>query len=253
MQALQGGKMKGRICYIVISVMLAVTIGFSFDISAYTPADSTGTAGSDKEETTVTQEKPVSNVPSLEKQDEVVKETAQAKGSSAERSVSAKTKAIASVRESSAAEESSQPVLESETDTADQTEEESTAEDSLQPIQISQDDRQILEKIVMAEAGCEDQHGQVMVADVILNRLKAGYGSTVADIVFSDGQFEPVSNGTYYDAVPSESVIEAVDTAISGVDYTDGSLYFVSCNADYSWFENNLTYTGGYGGHNFFK
>ena len=99
--------MKGRICYIVISVMLAVTIGFSFDISAYTPADSTGTAVSDKEETTVTQEKPVSNVPSLEKQDEVVKETAQAKGSSAERSVSAKTKAIASVRESSAAEESS--------------------------------------------------------------------------------------------------------------------------------------------------
>lgn len=240
--------MKGRICYIVISVMLAVTIGFSFDISAYTPAGSTGTIAAGKTEAPVKQDRPVSYVPTLEKQDEAVKGAAKADESSADETAPKESQAQAPVEESSAGEEVSEshPVQV-------QTEEESSQEESLQPVRISEEDRQVLEKIVMAEAGCEDQHGQVMVADVILNRLKAGYGSTVKDIVFSDGQFEPVSNGTYYDAVPSQSVIEAVDTAVSGVDYTDGSLYFVSCNADYSWFENNLTYTGGYGGHNFFK
>ena len=56
----------------------------------------------------------------------------------------------------------------------------------------SEEDREILNKIVMAEAGDQDMKGQIMVANVILNRVRSSkFPNSVAGVVFAPGQFTP--------------------------------------------------------------
>lgn len=59
---------------------------------------------------------------------------------------------------------------------------------------------QVLLKIVEAEAGCEDTEGRMLVANVVMNRVRNGYfPNTVTEVVYQrqDGtaQFSPVSDG----------------------------------------------------------
>ena len=118
----------------------------------------------------------------------------------------------------------------------------------------SEEDRAVLNRIVMAEAGDQDMKGQIMVANVILNRVRSSkFPNTVYDVVFAPGQFTPVSNGAYDRAVPSASVKEAVSRALEGEDYSQGALYFVMYNTSSSWFRNALTFVGRHGDHNFYK
>ena len=115
------------------------------------------------------------------------------------------------------------------------------------------DDVAILCQIVMCEAGSEDIIGQIMVANVILNRVNAdGFGSSVYDVVFAAGQFEPVSSGFYWMVTPTESVREAVYRALNGEDYSEGALFF--CSRYYSsWHDAHLTYVTEHGGHIFYR
>ncbi len=118
----------------------------------------------------------------------------------------------------------------------------------------SEEDREILNKIVMAEAGDQDMKGQIMVANVILNRVRSSkFPNSVAGVVFAPGQFTPVSSGSYDRAVPSASVKEAVSRALEGEDYSQGALYFVMYNTSSSWFRNALTFVCRHGDHNFYK
>lgn len=59
---------------------------------------------------------------------------------------------------------------------------------------------QVLLKIVEAEAGCEDTEGRMLVANVVMNRVRNGnFPNTVTEVVYQrqDGtaQFSPVSDG----------------------------------------------------------
>lgn len=110
----------------------------------------------------------------------------------------------------------------------------------------------VLCQIVMAEAGNEDLIGQIMVANVILNRVKAGIGESVYDVVFQYGQFDPVATGSYYRVVPSDSVKEAVYRALNGEDYSQGALFFC-CGFANEWFEKNLKFVTVHGNHFFYK
>lgn len=121
---------------------------------------------------------------------------------------------------------------------------------------------EVLLKIVEAEAGCEDEEGKLLVANVILNRLKSDkFPDSVSEIVFQreNGitQFSPVSDGSYDRVQISEETVRAVGRALEGEDISDGALYFAARNyADSErmrWFDEKLTLLFRHGGHEFFK
>lgn len=126
---------------------------------------------------------------------------------------------------------------------------------------LSDEDYEILLKIVQAEAGSEDETGKMLVAGVVMNRVESSkFPDTVKEVVFqSEGgvyQFSPVANGSFYSVVVTEETVEAVDRVLSGENITEGALYFAARKyADdekMQWFDNYLTRLFEYGGHEFF-
>lgn len=118
--------------------------------------------------------------------------------------------------------------------------------------------RQILERIVEAEAGDQDIRGRRLVANVILNRVRSqNFPDTVRGVVFAHRQFSPVSNGSYYRVNVSAATKKAVRQALNGVDDSEGALYFMwrsgSDSGNVSWFDRELTKLFSYGCHEFFK
>lgn len=127
---------------------------------------------------------------------------------------------------------------------------------------LSDEDREVLLRIVEAEAGGEDEDGRLLVANVVLNRMNSDtFPETVKDVVFqqSNGvtQFSPVASGRYYTVEISDKTVAAVERALAGEDISQGALYFASRKwADSSkmaWFDANLTFLFQHGGHEFFK
>lgn len=129
-------------------------------------------------------------------------------------------------------------------------------------MQISDEDYEVLLRIVEAEAGCEDEDGKLLVANVILNRVKnSRFPDTIKDVVFQKEkgttQFSPVSDGRYYSVTVSDETYEAVERALWGEDISQGALFFAARkSADpnkMKWFDNHLTLLFSYGGHEFFQ
>lgn len=127
---------------------------------------------------------------------------------------------------------------------------------------LSDEELEVLLRIVEAEAGSEDEDGRLLVANVVLNRVGSDkFPSTITDVVFqrNDGvtQFSPVSSGSYYRVKISDETVSAVSRALNGEDISQGALYFVSRKrADSSkmrWFDTSLTFLFQHGGHEFFK
>lgn len=122
---------------------------------------------------------------------------------------------------------------------------------------ITDDEYQVLLKIVEAEAGTEDLTGRILVANVVLNRLEIGFGGdTISEVVFSEGQFQPVSDGRFFTVTPSEKTIEAVERVLRGEDESQGALYFMARDKaswrGARWFDKNLKFLFKHGGHEFF-
>ena len=127
--------------------------------------------------------------------------------------------------------------------------------------QLSDTDYNALLKIVEAEAGGEDENGKLLVANVVLNRVKSGiFPDTVTEVVyqreFGVCQFSPVSDGRINRVKVREETKRAVDRAVYGEDISQGALYFVARKAvaadKMQWFDNHLTWLFAYGGHEFF-
>ena len=123
---------------------------------------------------------------------------------------------------------------------------------------VSDEDYNVLLKIVQAEAGICDDEGKILVANVILNRVKSGkFPSTVKGVVYSPSQFSPVSDGSINSVKVTSNTIECVNRALEGEDYSNGALYFMnrrgSRSGAISWFDSHLTYLFQHGNHEFFK
>jgi spore germination cell wall hydrolase CwlJ-like protein len=126
---------------------------------------------------------------------------------------------------------------------------------------LSDDDIDVLCRIVEAEAGGEDENGKLLVANVVLNRVADNsFPDTVRAVVFQSdsntSQFSPVANGKYYQVTVSDETKNAVNRALAGEDISGGALYFVARKyadgSKISWFENNLKFLFNYGGHEFY-
>lgn len=122
---------------------------------------------------------------------------------------------------------------------------------------ITEDDYQVLLKIVQAEASTEDIKGRMLVANVVLNRLEAGFGGdTITEVVFAKGQFAPVTNGRIFKVTPDTTTIEAVERVLNGEDHSKGAMYFMARNLaskkGVRWFDNNLKFLFKHGCHEFY-
>lgn len=125
-------------------------------------------------------------------------------------------------------------------------------------VSLTEEDYQVLLKIVEAEAGVCDKKGKILVANVILNRMKSDqFPDTVTGVVYQPSQFSPVSNGSINTCKVSSDTKESVDRALKGEDYSQGALFFMNRSASrsgaVSWFDGKLTYLFRYQGHEFFK
>lgn len=116
---------------------------------------------------------------------------------------------------------------------------------------------EILLKIVEAEAGGEDTTGRMLVANVVMNRVRsAGFPDTVSEVVYqrSGGraQFSPVSDGRIDRVNVSPETVEAVARAMNGEDVSLGALYFRSVHSSSGWFDRTLNRVVEYGNHIFY-
>ena len=72
---------------------------------------------------------------------------------------------------------------------------------------LAAEELDILHRIVWAEARGEDTKGQILVVNVIFNRLNCpNFPDTIRGVVFQPGQFVPVRDGSFNRATPCESI-----------------------------------------------
>lgn len=124
-------------------------------------------------------------------------------------------------------------------------------------ISCTDEDYQVLLRIVEAEAGICDEKGKILVADVIINRvLSDEFPDSVTAVVYAPSQFQPVSNGTINSVKVTAETIDSVNRALDGEDYSNGALYFMNrrgSGSAASWFDRHLDYLFAHDGHEFFK
>ncbi len=129
-------------------------------------------------------------------------------------------------------------------------------------LKLTKAEYEIMYRIVEAEAGGENISGRMLVANVIINRIKSGnFPDTVKKVVFAHSggtyQFSPISDGRYYTVKVSAVTKKAVKRAVNGEDNSRGAEYFVcrrlADSKNVRWFDNCLKYLFSYGCHEFFK
>lgn len=129
-------------------------------------------------------------------------------------------------------------------------------------MKLSDKDKEVLLRIVEAEAGDQDITGRILVANVILNRvLSKEWPNSVEEVVFQriggSTQFSPTRDGSYYKVKVSKDTKKAVNKCLEGVDYSQGAQYFFMRSGTTAkkaaWFDNSLTRLFKYGCHEFYK
>ena len=110
------------------------------------------------------------------------------------------------------------------------------------------DESYLLAKIAMAEAeGCNVQT-KTLVILTVLNRVHSEqFPDTIEEVIFQNNgkvyQFSPIGNGRWNRVEPNEDCWEAVRMVEeSECDYSDGALYFESCENEDNWHSRNLDY-----------
>ena len=128
---------------------------------------------------------------------------------------------------------------------------------------VTQRERSILERIVEAEATDKDEKSKILVANVILNRVRSKeFPNSIEAVVFQRAygkvQFSPTADGRYESVHITRSTKRSVKKALEdGIDYSEGALYFVEKTManpkNVSWFDEALTRLFTYQGHSFYK
>lgn len=127
---------------------------------------------------------------------------------------------------------------------------------------LSEEDYNVLLRIVEAEATGGSLKSKKMVANVVLNRVAdSHFPDTVSEVVFqicSDGtpQFSPITDGRFSSVKISKTTKKAVNKVLKGKDETKGALFFVNRKSastrSLNWFDSKLDYLFECGGHSFY-
>lgn len=111
--------------------------------------------------------------------------------------------------------------------------------------------------VIYVEARGEPIDGQLMVADVVMNRVEhEWWPDDVCNVVFDDAQFSGISNrldleGIFNDPSWIRSVVVATD-ALDGNLVGSSATHFHTTDSNPYW-SNHLTLLGQYGNHVFYK
>ncbi len=82
-------------------------------------------------------------------------------------------------------------------------------------IELTQEERDMMAKLICMEAESEPFEGQQAIAEVILNRLASGtFQSTIQGVIHAEGQFRAADR--LYAAKPTHIQYEAIDRALNG-------------------------------------
>jgi N-acetylmuramoyl-L-alanine amidase len=128
-------------------------------------------------------------------------------------------------------------------------------------VDYSDEDYEALLRIVEAEAGICDYKGKVLVANVVLNRVRnESFPDTIKEVIYqrsgSTYQFSPVKSGSIRRVTVSEETYEAVEAALYGEDYSEGALFFSARSKSnpnsMKWFDRKLKFLFEHDGHEFF-
>ncbi|MCC8139158.1 MAG: cell wall hydrolase [Lachnospiraceae bacterium] len=122
---------------------------------------------------------------------------------------------------------------------------------------LEEQEYQILLRIVEAEAGGEDITGKMLVAGVVLNRVKSeAFPGSVTEVVYEKNngtaQFSPTVDGRLDAISVSADTEQAVARVLGGEDISQGALYFRSVYCDGGWFDRALSRVCEYGNHIFY-
>ncbi|MBO8156346.1 MAG: cell wall hydrolase [Bacillaceae bacterium] len=121
------------------------------------------------------------------------------------------------------------------------------------PQKISAYEKDLLARLVEAEAKGEPYAGKVAVATVVLNRVDSNlFPDTIREVIYQKGQFTPVKNGTINQPA-SYASRKAVDEALAFRGQGSGSLYFYNPKKTSNTWLRSKTVTVVIGNHVFAK
>lgn len=90
-----------------------------------------------------------------------------------------------------------------------------------QLVEINQENRDLIARVVMSEAGGEPMIGKVAVVATIFNRARI-YDQTIAEVIYAPNQYSTADNGE-----PTEECYEAIDIYCKVPElYPDDMIYF---------------------------
>lgn len=93
------------------------------------------------------------------------------------------------------------------------------------PVTVSSYEKDLLARLVRAEAQGEPYAGKVAVAEVVLNRVDhPAFPDTIQDVIYQEGQFSPVVSGEINKPADTESKKAVEEALTSG--RNNGALYF---------------------------
>lgn len=100
--------------------------------------------------------------------------------------------------------------------------------------EITNDERELLLKLVFREANAESIECQIAILQVIFNRVASNdFKNTIYDVIYEEKQFKPVSNPNFEDTIYTDKNIEALEQVLKGVKIIpDDILFFWSLKVD---------------------
>ena len=91
---------------------------------------------------------------------------------------------------------------------------------------VSQEELELLARVIHDEARGENFVGQIAVGAVVLNRVEDHrFPSTIHDVVYQAGAFAAVDDKQIH-LTPNDSAYRAAEAALMGEDPTDGAIYY---------------------------
>lgn len=115
---------------------------------------------------------------------------------------------------------------------------------------ISEQDKYLLAKLNECEAGNQNIRTRELVVLVVLNRanISDSFPDTIEEVIKENHngiyQFSPLmKGGSWYYTEPTEDAYLAVENVINSIyDFSDGALYFESCQDEDNWHSRNLEF-----------
>lgn len=120
-------------------------------------------------------------------------------------------------------------------------------------INAEYDDTYLLACLIHMEAGGEPYEGKLAVANVVLNRMKQGYGSSIPEVIYAKGQFSGANTGALASRLakgPNDECMRAAQEALAGVNNIGDYIFFIALRrANYNSYSEYTII----GGHCFYK